>query len=733
MEPPALALDDGRPAAPATAAAPAPTQPEPNLVSAKSDSGYVPPVESLSLGVADKLYLAGDTENALLTYDKLYRRLPSSEEQQVMRDFLQYRMAMCYLSAGNAAQADAAFRTLSLSRPPILRALAKYHQSLALMERGRYLEAATKVYQTLALVEVIDYDKKWVQAIQQQCSFLLAEAFTRHLLSLRDADADLPATLWPRHPAVDPFVNLEEPKLRVFLTSGSDRLNDALLIPQIRPASQTGQWTVACNGASIEELLARFASNAHLNIQWVDTNSRSLDEETVRHRPVYLYMASATTEQVLATAAGSVGLITQMEGQENVPIRDPSSYASLTDHTKLLTNESLSLWNRFLLTAVDDKRLANAHFALGLLHSVQDRADEAATEYRLVATRFPKDSLAPHALLSSGKLKLALRDYPGAQKDLRELADIYPDISLSDQALLYLADASTRVGAYNEAIDLYRKVYNLGLSAGSQTESALGAGRNLYEIHNYEEAAKWLSRYVDLAKGQNRQEFHAACLLLGKTYLELQKPQQAHVVLKLAMQGDLSHQQHIETVMALVKAYMQQGLLLEALGTLETTYTWQLSPEESMELLLLRAQVLRGIGLTDKAIAALKDRGQSLSNGELKARIALELASCYMERGQYDQARTTLSDTLPSVSPGPTAVRIGGELARACLRSGQIEQAVSICTQMLRNADGQEKEKLLAILSEAHRRQNDYSGAMSALLDGSSSPTTEAASGNAAK
>jgi tetratricopeptide (TPR) repeat protein len=732
-EAPSESATDRLASTPSPAERETPVAPEPNTTSAKAEPGSVPAVEALSLGVADKLYLAGDSENALVTYDRLLRRLPPSEEHQAMRDFLTFRMAMCYRNAGNNAQADAAFRTLSLSRPSILRALARYHQCLALMERGRYLEASSRAYQCLALIEVVDYDKKWVRAVQQQCTFLVAEAFTRHLLSLRDADADLPATLWTRHPNVDPFLSLEEPQVKVLLTAGTERMNEALLSPQIQSAVDAGRWTVACNGASIEELLARFASNARLNIQWLDASTGSLGEETVRRRPVYLYMASATAEQIFTTSAGSVGLMAQMDGQDNVPIRDPSAYTSLTDHMTLLINESLSLWNRFLLTAEDDKRLANAHFAIGLLHALQDRQDEAAAEYRLVATRFPKDSLAPHALLYSGKLKLALRDYPGAQKDLRELADLYPDISLSDRALLYLADASMRVGAHNDAIDLFRKVYNLGLSAESQTESALGAGRSLYEVGSYEEAAKWLSRYIDLAKGQNRREFHATCLLLGKTYLELRRPQQAHVVLKLAMQGDLSRPQHVETVETLVKAYMQQGLMVEALGVLETTYTWQLSPEENMELLLLRAQVLRSIGLTDKAITTLKDRGQFLTNMELKARIALELTSCYVERGQHDQARTTLSGVLPSLPPGPMANQVGRELARVCLRMGEGDQAVSICTQLLRTADAQEKEKLLAILSEAHRKQNDYSGAMSVLLDSPDAAASDPNNGNQGK
>jgi tetratricopeptide (TPR) repeat protein len=716
--PPSSVPAEEHPHTASAAAPPAPIEREPNEASVKAASKPVPPVEAMSLTVADKMYLAGDYENALQTYDRLFRRLPPSEEQQAMRDFLTFRMAMCYRNASDTTHADAAFRTLSLSRPPVIRALAKYHQSLALMERGRFLEAATRAYQCLALIEVVDYDKKWVSAVQQQCEFLVAEAFTRHLLSLRDADADLPATLWAKHPNIDPFLGLDEPQVKILLSAGSDRVDEAMLSPQIRPAAEAGRWTVACNGASVEELLARFASNAHLNIRWADVTAGPLNEETARRRPVYLYMAAATTEQILATGTGSVGLLAQMNGQEDVPISDPSNYTSLTDHTTLLINESLSLWNRFLVAAQDDQRLANAHFAIALLRAVQDRQDEAAAEYHLVATNYPKSPLAPHALLFSGKLRLALRDYPGAQKDLRQLADLYPDIALSDRALLYLADASTRVGATSDAIEIYRKVYNLGLSMESQTESALGAGRCLYEIGSYEDAAKWLSRYVDLSKGRNRPEFHATCLLLGKTYLELRRPQQAHAVLKTAMEGDLSRQEHVETVEALVKAYTQQGLMVEALGVLETTYTWQLSPEENMEMLLLRAQVLRSIGLTEKAITTLKDRGQSLTNMELKGKIALELAGCYTERGQYEQARATLSSLLPSLPAGPLAARVGRELAGVCLRMGQGDQAASICTQLLRNADAKEKEKLLAILAEARRKQSDYSGAMSVLLNG---------------
>ncbi len=706
------------PAQPAlqSAQAPAPT-PEPVPPFERTQIS-LPGVEPLSLQIATKLYLSADYESALAAYDKLYRRLPPTEAQQPLRDFLLLRMALCSRNVGNAQQADNMLRTVSLSRLPMLRALARYHQSTTLVRRERFLEAATRAYQTVGLVDVVDYDETWLSAVQRQCSFLAAEALTRSLLSLRDADGDLPAELWTEQPDIDPFVNLDEAQLRVFLASGAEKLDEALLAPQIRPAKEDGHWTVICNGAPIEELLSRFATNTGHNIQWLDDSKTGLDEETIRRRPAYIYLRSATTQQVMTIAAGSVGLLARMDARRNVRIVDPSTYFSLADHTELLAEESVSLWQRFLLSAEDDKRVPSAHFALGLLHTVRERTDEAIAEYKLIANRFPKDALAPHALLHSGRLKVTLRDYAGAQTDLQQLVNLYPETDLADRACLYLADATMKAGLYEKATNLYRKVYNLGLSHDSQTESSLGAGRCYYETGQYNDAATWLSRYVSLAQNQNRREFPAACLLLGKTYLALERPQQAQAALNLALRGDLSRQQHVETITTLVKTYMQQELYVEALNILEGANAWQLSQQEAVELLLIRARVLRSIGLQSKAIAILAEKSQFLPNSTLKGKVALELANCYVDGGNLEQAHKTLSEMLTLVEAGALAQEIGCELASICLRVGQPEQAISVCSQLLEHTeDSAERRQIQAMLAAAYREKGQYEQAVSVLLE----------------
>ena len=687
----------------------------------------IPSPEPLSLQLANKLQLNRDYENALVTYDKLYRRLSATDENQPLRDFLLLRMALCSSKSGDVAQADNLFRTVSLSRLPILRALARYYQSTVLLDRKRYLEAATKAYQALGLIEVAQIDEKWVSAVQQECWFLVAEAVSRNLLSLSDADANLPPELWARHPDIDPFVNMDEPQLRVFLTSGTERLDEATLSPQIRGAvgkNATNRWLVICNGASVEELLARFATNAGLNLQWAD-NGRAATEENLRKRPVYLYLASAAAQQVVTIAAGSVGLLAQLNNSGVLTVLDPTSYSSLSEHTNLLAEESISLWQRFLLASENDQRVPNGHFALATLQAVRGQFGEAIAEYKLVANRFAKHALAPHALFQSGTHKVRLRDYVGAHADFKQLVELYPETPLADRACLHLAEATMKAGLFEEAAGLYRKVYNLGLSAESQAGSALGVGRCSYEMQDYEEAARWLNRYVTLVRDQNRAEFHGACLLLGKSYLALHQPQQAQIALNLALNGDLPRQQYVETVAVLVKACIGQGLFLEALETIEGTSGWQLSQQEAVELLLLRAQVLRSIGLVDKAIAALQEKGQFLPSPELKGKVAVELAACYTHNGDIELARKTLSDAFALVGPGPLAQEIGLELARACLHLGQADQAILVCTQLIEHAvasdvkdsDAAARQPILDLLADAYRKEGKYDQAVATIID----------------
>ena len=149
-----------------------------------------------------------------------------------------------------------------------------------------------------------------------------------------------------------------------------------------------------------------------------------------------------------------------------------------------------------------------------------------------------------------------------------------------------------------EAAKIYRKVYNLGLSAESQSVAALGAGKCFFRINDYNSAAKWLAIHIDLAESQKSKDVCTAYSLLGKTYLTLKDPQQACLAFQRAIDGQLPREDYVETVSDLINGYVEQGKFIRALDTLENVDFWQFSQAELVRVLLLKSKILQDMGLT---------------------------------------------------------------------------------------------------------------------------------------
>ncbi|MHC4482632.1 MAG: tetratricopeptide repeat protein [Planctomycetota bacterium] len=687
----------------------------------------LPPTQPLSLKTAETFSLQKDYDKAYAVYNQLRQSLPVSAEEELLRDFLQLKMALCTQKAGDPDQADRLFRAVSESRSPLVRVIANYHRSLLEMQKKQYLKARTRAYQTIAIIGAVGPDSNWASSLERDCHFLAAESMTRNVISLCDADKDLPDDLWrgPNPSTIsetDPFTNLNETQLRSLLNSGSAQLRKGLLSPRIQQLeNRTGplRFSVVCHGAPIEELLARFAANAGLDIHWAysRTPTPQKTENSVRKRPVDLYMPAVTTQQFVTVTAGCAGLLARPDEEGTVNIYNPTDYSSLSEHIALLSQEAVSLWQRFLLAFHDDERIPNAHFAVGLLRVQRNQVTDAIAEYKLVANRFSQTSLAPFALLHSSKLKTNLHDYSGAREDLKQLVEQYPDTELAGQACLHLADATTKAGLGAEAGRLYCKAYYLGLPPESQTAAALGAGGCAYEEKDYETAAKWLTRYISSARNHPSTDLYSAYFLLGKTNLALGKPKQACDLLQYALAGQPSKAEYAEIVSELVKAHVQQEHFVEALDILENVRSWQLSQKELTEILLLKAGVLRTMGLVDKAIAALGDRVEYVPDPQLKARMSFELTKCYIAKGNLELVRRDLIEMLILVEPGPLAHQIALELADVCSKLDQDAQTISICLQLLDlGPSAQIKQKALALLAKAYNQQKNYDRAALALL-----------------
>jgi len=678
------------------------------------------PQGPLSLKVAQTLYLNGDYGQAAIVYEKLHQSLPPGPREDLMRDFLQLQTALCMERTADYIQAAGLLRKVLKSNSPAVRVLAAYHNSLLEMQNKQYLNARIKAYQAIALLDAIDIDRDWAVSLKRDCYFLAAEVMTKKVLSLCDADKDLPEDLWDNvRSANEPFVRLDETQLRTFLESGSQRLSLAVLGPQIQQSNRPGglrRYDVTCNGAPVEELLIRFTANADVDLCW----NLAADEVGIRKRLVYLYLPSATTRQFATEAAGCAGLLARMDEKGVLNIFDPARYSYISEHISFLSEEAVSLWQQFLLRFPADTRLANVHFALALLHARQGRPTESIAEYKLLANHFSRSSLAPFALLNSGKLKTSMRNYPGGRMDLKQLVEQYPDTEIAGKACLHLADATAKTGLITEAARLYRKAYYLNFSRESQSAAALGMGKCAYYMKDFESAAKWLTEYIALARDHKGKDLYSACLLLGKNWLALGNSEAACNVLQYALQGGptrLAKGEYMETISALTEAYMQQEHFIQAFDMLENIHSAGLSREESVEILLLKSKTLRAIGLVDKAIVILGGGGKYISDPQLKAKICFGLSECYIEKGDFDLARARLAEILVLTEFGPLAQQSALKLADVCLKLGQDSQAISVCSQLLDlQPSKQIKQKALELLAKAHNQQKNYDSAALALL-----------------
>jgi tetratricopeptide (TPR) repeat protein len=363
-----------------------------------------------------------------------------------------------------------------------------------------------------------------------------------------------------------------------------------------------------------------------------------------------------------------------------------------------------------------EKRLGNAHFAMGLLQSRTEMAPEAIAEYKLVANRFSQMSLAPYALFHSGKIKTDLRDYSGARDDLKQLIEQYPDTEIYSRAYLRLADVTKLAGLYGDAAQLYCRVYDFGLSDESKRESAFGAAVCFYQIEAYQESIDWLNRYLDIAKDKRDNFLYSAYYLLGKASLAQGDFEQASAAFQNALTEQTSREQYVDAISALVEGLIERENFLEALDALESAHSVALSEEQSIDMLLLRSKIYRMLGLVDAAIDSIRNRAEYVTAPKLRIKITYELAHCYLANGDLELARDSLKKVIRDVDPGPFAERAALDLAEVCLRLGQSSQSVSVCLKLL-DADltEQTKKRALETLADAYKQQKDYDKAALAL------------------
>jgi len=674
---------------------------------------------AVSLKEARQAYIGRNYLLAMEIYQKLLQNLSVMPGQDPMKDFCTLQIALCQMRAGKYDQAAAEFRKILSSSSPAIRVTASYHCGLLEMHKNEYLNARQKAYQAIALIDAIEFDKNWAYSLKKDCFFLAAHALTREILTLTDVDKNQPDELWPFYDAADGiFTAIDESQIIDFLNSGASCLTKALVAPEISVENQGGGnvYNITCSGSSLDELIAKFSLTAKIDTRWnFDFNASSL-----RKQLIYLHLLSSQGRQFAVIAAGCAGLIARMDDNGLMNFYNPLSYSVLSDHLAVLCSQAVEQWREFILRFPEDNRIANVHFALGLLYAPQNLYTESISEYKLVANRFARSPLAPYALFNLGNIKNSLKDYQGAYEDLRQLMEQFPDSQVAINASLYYAETAGKANFSEESARLYRKVYSLALSPQSQAAAAFGAGKNAFMIQDYNNAEKWLTRYTQMAANTPGKDLYLAYLYLARTYLAQKKTDLACTTIRYALAGVpayLSKEDYIDIIPTLVESYMKQDSYVQAYSLLESIDTPSLTSAEAVGILVLKSRVLRAMGLVDKALTIFGDRIEFIYDNNLKAQIYFELSQSYIDKGDYNSAHKLLNDVLVLAGPGDLLQRAHLKLADTCLRLGNSGQAVNVCRQLLALQPYEEiKKQALQLLAAAYKQNQNYDSAALALL-----------------
>lgn len=635
--------------------------------------------EAISLQTAEGLYAAREYRKAAYVYEQLRRNLTTRTPQdEALADWLTLQMALCLQKSQEQDLMADLFARATNSRSPAVRALTHYNLAFIQNHNRSFLEARRQAYQTLALLKTIE--AYIPQTVEADCYFLAAEAMTRYLLQANNLGDNLPGILWSDSQPIHSLSVTNQTQLGVLLTENIKTHSKAVLSPVIeydQHRSFGSQWSAYAIDGPLDQLLQQFASEAGINL-----NLSSLTS-AIRQHKTNLFMELVDRNYLAEVAVGSVGMIWRFDGQTGILV-DPAAFEDTDTLKTTMVQEAIAMWQRFLIRYRGDHRTPNVHYCLGQLYTIAEQSPTSLGEYKLLATQYPNNPLAPYALLGSSRIKTNLRDYTGAQTDLNELLIRYPNAQIMDEALLYLAEATMNNGSYAEAKEMFLRVYHLNVSREARRRSAFGLGKCAYSQQLYTDAVKWLDQTLTLITDKKDKLLSSTCYMLGKAYIQTGRFVEAANTLRMALDGNLANSEYVQIILELANAETRQERFWVALKILESIPESRLNQEDSVAVMIAKARLYRQIDVPSAAISLLRRKIQFIAESELRAQLSLELAECYMQNRELTPARNELNDAIQNLPTGRESQRAVLLLARIARLNLNNEQAESLCKEALK-------------------------------------------------
>lgn len=653
---------------------------------------------------AENAFALRDHKTALDRYGRLMLGSRSMPGEATSGEFFLFRVAECVWSLGRPEAAQKLLKKLTSAESPAVRGAA--HAALAEMAEaeGELLAARTLAYRGTAALAVLETPLP----LEADCEYIAARALTRKVNALYDSRQAVP---WARLQRSDPFAGLAEPAARRLLEEGAAAGRSARAGVGGIKIEQVGQrWRLSAAKATVEDVLNQFAAAAGMNVQWASADAAA------RRRTVDVQIREMASQRVVEVVAGTAGLVARF-APERVTVHDAGSAGSLQDQQTVLGGEAESVWRRFALRYGGDARLGEGSFALAALHEWMGDKVSALRQYQFVAKQYTSQPrISPEALLRSATIRTDLRDYAGAEQDLLELLDVFPQYPRSADVYAKLGRLKSLVGKPAEALTLLSRVLTFDVTPDVRRETMLAASDCCFAKGDYDAACHWMSELLG-QKGELSQEAVVeACGRLGQFEAARGNHNAAIGAYRRALQSSPSRSKYVELVLGVARSHQAAGDPVGSLRVLGRLNGQDMSPDRLADWLMQLSSAYRAMNLPDRARLAIRKHGGAVTDTALQSRLVLEQARCLAEEGELAAARQAMTEALAKMGGSEEARAASLDLAELCLKMSDAGQAIILAEDTLRaKCSDEQRRRALELMGRAHLARNEYEKAVRAL------------------
>jgi len=640
---------------------------------------------------AEKDYRAGHYGLALAHYVSLVEQWEKLPGDQLVCDFLRLRLANCLVQLNDLSGGREWYQLTSQSRSPAVRASSLYQLAALELLEGQHLRARALAMQ--ALVSAATAESSALTNFQAQCDALGARALTEKAVRLWGGQWASP---WRDVPQVDPFAGLAEKPLRLLLTLGS--AVELPLAVRVTPVSTGGTtlYAVRCSRAPLEDVLARVASASGMDVHWVNV------PPAVRQRAVTLALPAVNPSRAVELSCGVAGLIGRCVG-DRIEVLDTDAFAEQSRQRQSLANEAQSAWRRYVLRYPEDRHVGEALYAVGGMMEALDEPVSAVNEYQLLVTNHRRSPMAPKALYRCATLRLGLKQYAQARRDLTELLDLFPDYAALDEVELSLGEATLAEGLPREALKIFERVVVRQTSPAATATATLSSGLCHQRLGQHEQALTWIGRFLRMDSRPSPAMLALADMAMARSYLALDKPTEAVGCLQSLLRiGGVEMMVEVEAALLLAEVQLERGRYGGALSALARLSNYELMESQNIRYVLTTVSAYSRSGLTDKAVTFARSRTGAIRDTRQVARVQVELARGHRLSGELEQAQRLLSTWLPKLPP-EQAADASVDLAEICLLLDKPLQTVALLKDQVADLpDAALRARAVGVLGRAY-------------------------------